>query len=311
MNDLIDIREKLEDTHSAITRLREDLAAEPNDRRLALMLESLEQRQDSLEATFYKVANVRQLEVCSYRLIRENAQTVFPIAVVGETLKTFQSWLTVVFDAIKNGPKMRSRPAADIVQRTTLDFGYTFPGSLGVVFTVPSERDLFDFSELDRCVDGMFHMLRVHTPEELVRFARSYGVSAVRRMYDWANNHSSYAVSVDIKWRRGEKIRNEIFVQSPEATRLCELIDSTSDVTSEEIAVTGELVGGDTVTRNFHMRFLSAEDIKGQIADNFTYVGNLTLERNYRARILRSKIIRYATEQEDYTYRLLNLEPAD
>ncbi len=310
MNDLIDIREKLEDTHSAIARIREDLAAEPNDRRLALMLESLEQRRDSLETAFHKIANARQLEVCSYRLIREDDQAFLPIAVVGETLKAFQSWLTVVFDAIKSGPKLRSRPAAEIVQQTTLDFAYTFAGSLGVVFTVPSERDLFHNSELDRSVDGMFQMLRVHTSDELVQFARAYGVSAVRRMYDWANNHSNYAVSVDIKWRRGEKIRNEILVQAPEAAHLCQLIDSTSDVTDEEITVTGKLVGGDTVTRNFHMSFPSADDIKGQMADDFTYVGDLTLEHLYKARILKRKIVRYATEEEDFSYRLLNLEPS-
>jgi hypothetical protein len=306
MSDLIDIREKLEDTRSTIARIYTSLAADPNDKGLALMLESLESRQTALESTFNRVANARHLEVCSYRLIRSDDE-VMPIVTVGETLKTFQAWLTVVYDAIKSGTKRRSRPSADVVQQTTLDFGYTFAGSLGVVFTVPGERDLFDNSELNRSIDGMFSMLRAKEPNELVQFARAFGISSIRRMYEWASNHANYGISVHIKWRRVDTIRSEMMLQAPEATHLCELIDLTSETTDEEIVVVGKVVGLDTVARNFHMTFTDADEIKGQMAEDFTYDGE-TLEHTYRATILRSKIVRYATEEEELSHKLLHLE---
>jgi hypothetical protein len=221
MSDLLDIREKIEDTHAVIAKVRTDLGNEPQDTRSAMLLRSLEKRLESLEMVFRKIANADQIEVCSYRLlIRDSDDASFPIAAVGDTLRNFQIWLTVIFDAIKTGPKKRSRPAIEVVKETTLDFAYTYPGSLGVVFTIPNQRDLFDTSAIDQSIDVMFKMLHVNTSAQLADFAKAYGVSAIRRMYDWANNHANYNVSADIKWRRGETTKNETLIQSPEAANL-------------------------------------------------------------------------------------------
>jgi hypothetical protein len=307
MSDLIDIREKIEDTHAVIAKVRVDLANEPRDDRSAMLLRSLEKRLESLESTFRKIANAGQIEVCSYRLIRDSDDSSFPIAAVGDTLKNFQTWLTVVFDAIETGPKKRSRPSIDVVKETTLDFAYTYPGSLGVVFTVPNQRDLFDKSNIDQAIDAMFKMLQVNRPAELADFAKAYGISAIHRMYDWASNHANYSVSADIKWRRGETIRNEILIQSREAANLCGLIDAASDIESHPLSVTGELVGLDVVTRSFHMRFPDADDIKGQLADSFVYRGE-RLNLHYRVQLTRDTVTHYATEEEKKLDYLVSLE---
>ena len=70
MNELLDLREKLQDTHATMARLREAMAATPNDEGLALMAESLVSRQENLEGKFSEVANTQQLDVCKYRLLR-------------------------------------------------------------------------------------------------------------------------------------------------------------------------------------------------------------------------------------------------
>ena len=153
----------------------------------------------------------------------------------------------------------------------------------------------------------MFRMLHSQKQEELAEFAHAYGVSAIRRMYDWAYTHARYVVSADIKWRRKDEIRNKILLQAPEAEHLCKLIDSTNEVDGEMITVTGQLVGGDTVTNTFHMRFPGSPDIKGRISPKFSYSGDLILDRNYKASLLMTKTVHYATDSEDVEYELLEL----
>ena len=177
MSVLLDIRDKLRDTHAAVVRMESELSANRDDEGLSLMLESLIQRQESLEAAFLEAACREQIEVCSYQLIREQNQTL-PIAALARP-GTFQTWLTTVFDAIKSGPKEKARPSIEMVQQTTLDFGYVFAGSLGIVFTVPNERLLFGESDLDLAVDAMFKMVHSRKREELVEFAHRFGMSAI------------------------------------------------------------------------------------------------------------------------------------
>jgi hypothetical protein len=307
MNALLEIRDKLRDTHEAVARLEMALAADRDDAGLGLMLESLLERQKSLESAFLEAAYRDQVEVCSYRLIKE--QENFPVAALGDTLKGFQSWLTTIVDAIRTGPKEKARPPVEIVQQTTLDFGYAFVGSLGLVFTISNERLLLGDTDLDQAIDAMFRMLHAQKQEELAHFAHAYGVSAVRRMYDWAFTHARYAISADIKWRRREEIRNEVLLQAPEAEYLCNLIDSTNEIEGKGITVIGQLVGGDTATNTFHLKFPDSPDIRGRMSEKFSYSGDLILDRNYKAELLVRKTIYYATDREEIDHQLISLSP--
>jgi hypothetical protein len=78
MNVLLDLREKIQDTHTTMARLRSAIAASPDDEGLALMAESLARRQEVLEADFSKAADAQQLDICAYRLIPETGET-YPI----------------------------------------------------------------------------------------------------------------------------------------------------------------------------------------------------------------------------------------
>jgi hypothetical protein len=61
MNMLLDLREKLQDTHATMAQLRRALIASPDDDGLALMAESLAQRQEDLEAAFSRAAGAQLL----------------------------------------------------------------------------------------------------------------------------------------------------------------------------------------------------------------------------------------------------------
>jgi hypothetical protein len=99
MNMLLDLREKLQDTHATMAQLRRALIASPDDDGLALMAESLAQRQEDLEAAFSRAAGAQLLDVCKYRLIPETGDT-FPILGISKILAEFQQLVTTVFDAI-------------------------------------------------------------------------------------------------------------------------------------------------------------------------------------------------------------------
>lgn len=48
---------------------------------------------------------------------------------------SFQKLVSVVYGAIKHGPRQRQRISEDVALETAFEFGYSFAGSLGLVFT--------------------------------------------------------------------------------------------------------------------------------------------------------------------------------
>ena len=76
-------------------------------------------------------------------------------------------------------------------------------------------------------------------------------------------------------------------MQAPEALNLCKLIHAPNEVEGKTMTVIGQLVGGDTVTGAFHLRFPDSPDIKGHLSRKFSYLGELTLDRNYTAVLLK------------------------
>lgn len=309
MTYLLEIQGRLHDTEEAIARQQRLVGSNPYDRRFGLELESLIKRQENLESSFNEAANADSLDVCRYRLIRDEGAS-FPIAALGETLNTFQSFLTTLYDALTSGPKATSRVSAEIIEKTRLDFSHTYSGSLGLVFTVANERLLFK-SDLDRTVDVMFKMLKVHSSASVLEYANQFGVAPIRKMYEWADNHGRYSLTADISWLHEDNVNNELLMQAPEAIQLCEIINATSDVKQEEITITGELVGADTVTKKFHLKFpgVDTDDIEGKFADGFTATGDLVINNNYQAKLLKNIVVHMATDREDVSFQLVSLKP--
>ena len=306
MSDLIDLREKLRDTHAEIERMQHEIGVRPDDAWLIRALRSLESRHEHLEHAFSHATAERGEEIFSYRLVREGTGS-FPISILGATLTHFQHLITILLDAVITGPKERGHVSQEVTHKATMDFAYSFAGSLGLVFTVPNERLLLGESDLDLAVSGFFEMITAKTSSEVAEYARKYGVAAVRKMYAWADHHVAQAISVDIVWRRGDDVRHEAFLQAKQATILCDAIRAASDITSEEVTVRGVLVGGDLATKKFHLRFAEGEDIHGQLADDFASEDDLTLDRVYDARLTIFHKTEYAIEKEDKWYELKHM----
>src|SRR5262245_54431690 len=139
MSSLVDLRELLQETTAAIAELDRALAGDPQDFGLALTAESLRRRQEDLESAFAEAAHNDHVDLCRYRLIPDKGNR-YPVAALTGALGSFQDLITVIFDAIQHGPKIRARPSADVVQLTSFEFAYSYPGSLGLMLTMPNER---------------------------------------------------------------------------------------------------------------------------------------------------------------------------
>jgi hypothetical protein len=307
MNMLLDLREKLQDTHATMARLRRALIASPGDDGLALMAESLAQRQEDLEVAFSRAAGAQLLDVCKYRLIPETGDA-YPILGISKILAEFQQLVTTVFDAIKTKrPKVRARIAPDLVQLSTFDFGYVAPGSLEVVLTVPNDRLLLVESDLDHAVNTVFRMMKSSDARDVGNLAETVGAASIKKLYELSEDHYKYALSADIRWIRDTDIKAEIFVQPAEFEFLCGRLDERSEETNETVSVRGRLVGLDVDVGTFHMTFPEGEDIRGRLGGMVTRDRPSQVPGNYIADMVKTTVVYYSTREDNTRYELLEL----
>jgi hypothetical protein len=309
MSELLDIRNLIQETTATLEQIERAIAKEPSDWGLALTAESLRHRQNDLQKVFVEIAHIDHLDVCNYRIIPDGESS--SIASVTKALGSFQDLVTVVFDAIKNGPKIRARPSADMVVGSTLDFGYAYPGSLGFVFTMPNDRLLLGESELDRAFRAIFQMAKAESPQELAAHVPQVGVAGIRRLYSWSQSHVEYGLSADIKWQRQETERDRVVVQKEELARLREIIDQASEEKVETFTITGELLGLDVGASNsFRLSAPGAQDIYGKIGDAFNKAQLYEIHGRYFASVIKKSKIYYSTEREDEWWELAELRPS-
>ena len=307
MTSLIDIHEKLLDTQAFISRLERRLTAYPDSELLLGNLRSAQKRHRTLERAFATEASKAEVDVCSYRLFTEKG--VPSIAALSEALGEFQTLFSLVYDALKNGPKERSRLSQDIVNETSLGFGYAFSGSVGMVMTLPNERLLLGETRLDESMNLVFQMAKASSASEIAKFVAKIGRAPVKAIYDWAKAHADHELGADIEWRRQEQVRSQLFIQKPELENLRNVIDEMSEETEEEIEVVGDLVGADVRRRTFHIRPQAGSDISGRFAVAIDEEHTVELPRPYRARLRKTTKFIYSTEEEKVNYSLLALFP--
>lgn len=307
MADLLDILQKLKDTEAALAKVRR-VAAEHRDRpTIASTISSLQKRHRNLEELFASMTAEQYLDVCSYRLIPEHSET-YSLWALTSTLGDFQDALTLVYEAIKTGQrKERASWGADVAQETALNFGYSFSGSLGFVFTLPNDRLLLVDSTLDVAFRQLFQMMKASSSDELAQFAKSLGVAPIRKLYKWATDHVEAGMSVDIKWRRNDEVRASLVVQQLELARLREVISQTSEETEERLTLRGVLLGGDLITRAFRFDPATGEDIRGRLADTIKAKEELRLGHTYTASFIKRVKKHYSTEKEDVAWLLIDL----
>ena len=173
----------------------------PGSLSLLSAIRSLEKRQHDLAHSFEEETNRLGIDTCSYRFFGGESQP--PIVALSHVLELFQVLLTAVHGTVKDGqPGSRGRSEAEILEETTLHFGYTFPGSVGFMLTLPRPRPLAGEATLDESIDMLFALARATSPSEIAAFARQLGPDPIRAAHLWASAHVEAGFGAAIDWRR-------------------------------------------------------------------------------------------------------------
>ena len=209
---------------------------------------------------------------------------------------------------------MRRHVPKDVLVATDLHVAYTFPGSFGVMLTIP--RDVFLFPEwetrADETIDIVFGVAKSRSPKEVAQVAEHVGRAPIAALYDWAKANAVSKTGAELEWNRNSPKKRDVLLQYPEFADLSASIEETSEERTEISEYTGILVGADTKTRRFH--FVTSEDdrdIRGRFTDAISDTQKAQLPGRYVAKVRANTTINFAKAEEEVSYDLLALIPLE
>lgn len=308
MSELLELQHKLQDTSATIAQLERALAADPNSAILRLNLESVVTRFGRLEVDFHSLANRHALDVCSYRLFASTDQEPnLSLRGYSGALSGFQVAISALFDALKNGRRLRSRFSPDVTEATRLGFGYAFGGSVGVVLTMERERLLFGGGMLEDAITTFFSVAQAPTHEDIRAIGQRLGPAPLRAIFNWAKAHVEDGLGADIVWRQGGEVTAKLFLEYQELERLRAAIAATSEESTETVETAGLLTGAVMRSRRFTFEPDGGDEVTGTFTDAINEAHTVTLPTRYRVRLEKLTKIQYSSEQEQITWHLLSL----
>lgn len=310
MNELLEIRNKIENTNEALSRLSRMLRDRPDSPGLLANMRVLERTSSELEQEFSSAAKEMGLEVCKYRLFNDDKseRSIFNL---GRALVNFQTMFSVVYDAIKYGqPKMTQHLHEGTWEDTQFDFAYSYPGSIGVTMTLSSEVDLFG-SPFDKAIYTMFNMAKVQTSDAMKEYSREVGVAPVKAMYAWADGLARADFGVDIKWIGYRTPETRIIIQKPDLISLRDTISSMSEEQHIDFSAEGILVAAHILRKAFGFQYYEGEEVRvinGRFIDAISKAHAATVPAPYKAHFRKTTRTTYSTDEDKIEYLLLRLE---
>jgi len=309
MIEMVHVLLRLTETQDAVRRAQALLVKMPDDRAIISTLESLQKRAAKLEDAFVHASAAMGLEVCAYRIVPEDLER-YPIRSLGQALESFQKWFSTLYDALRNGPKVRAKLAPETLEESALDFAFSFTGSLGIAMTVPSEKQLF-LSDLERAMVKTTEMLHADDLDAIHGFSDELGRAAVQAFYGWLEIHEASSAGARIQWLRGQQEIASVRADVSRVHKVAQLIRETAAPDVTVVSVSGLLVGADTNKHTFHMVFKDADELRGTMSESIGMEETVELPQHYRAKIEKTSVANPATGQTKDTYHLLELHRID
>jgi hypothetical protein len=306
MSDFASVLERTQEAFASVARLERALAAAPSDSAIQINLRSKQRLAERFQELLYSAAEKEHVDICRYRLV-PNTQNNYAVTAVARSLERFQDLFSMIYDALTNGVRRNARLGAAIAQQTSLEFAYSYPGSLGILLTVQGGRDIFS-GKFDDSIDAIHQLFGISDRHEVIGLARALGNSVVKRAYDWSMENFKGDFSVDLTWRKSDGRHRGALIDRTQIARMVDIIGLTSEESKETIPVRGILVGADVKTRSFHFVVPDGESYRGALGPDFPAAGTIEVGRRYSARIIVRTVIKYATETEEKKFTLESLE---
>lgn len=293
--------------HSSIVeRMELALRSDPLSRRMALGLGSAQRRALRSQQALEAFAAKRQIDLIRYRLIN-NSSEFFPVESVTASAGWFQRSFTGAVDFLENGAKDRAKYAEAIENKSRLNFAYTFSGSLGIVFSVENDRDIFQESKMDDVVDVFSQFLNVSNNAEAIDASRALGGALISQLCAWVDTNAKWENAVDFVVTRATDVQRGEHVPKNKFFDLHDIFQNSKDEEPHTFTATGMIVGIDTDDRRFHFVVPNGDDFKGALSDDFPSA-SITVPSRYRATIVENITRAVATGKERRTYTLGALE---
>lgn len=275
------------------------------------MLDSLERRRDELREMAEELAAERLIDVFDYRVI-PGLENRFPIKEVGQTLARWQDVVTAFFAAVReNKPRLRATFTKEIEDAATLNWAYSYSGSLGIVMYVPNDQLLASESDLDIAVNAIMELVDTETVADVKQIADRFGKAAVKSFFDWSTTQTEADLSADIKWKRGKEVKIERLVQPLELERVQGII-KIADKRGDTIeSYDGVLVALNVKGHgSFKMSFPDPElsDVSGKFDQHFNWQKPHRVPARYKATL--RKIVRTSlwSNEERTEWELIELD---
>ena len=307
MSNLLELQNKLQDTTSTIAHLERRVGQDPNDVLLRLSLESLVKRFKKLQSEFNEITRRQQIDICEYVIFGE-ADERLSLSGFSSALHEFQRSFSSLYDAIKNGPKQRTRLSANVVRESSLGFGYAYSGSLGFVLTIDRELMLMDLGHLTDAITTFFRLAEAPTKEDVGEIGKQLGSGPLRSIQRWADAHVTHGTGADISWRhQGDTTR--VVLERYHMQGLRDRIEETSSEERQVIVLDGVLTGASIETRKFDFRPDGADTISGHFTDAISEMHEVRIPNaRYRATVERVSTYKYSSEQETIRWNLRRIE---
>jgi hypothetical protein len=235
-----------------------------------------------------------------------NSTSDFFLDSVTQSLNEFQQLFSRIYDAILYGPNQRGRISSSVYEQTRFDFGFSYPGSLGVALMVPGDNGLFG-DKFDDTVAALLQITEIQDDHEVRDLSKELGHSVVKKTYDWAkvNYHGDF--DIGLRWSglrtsdRGGIIDLSVF------GKLVEVIERTSDKDIKTLKTHGILLGIDTDKGRFNFYSSDEFSYSGVLSDEFPRAREWVVNHRYEAVIQVEEVTEYATQVTKESFSLENL----
>lgn len=289
---------------SRIAKLQRLLIARPDDEKLMIALSSLAKRAEMARAALEESMGHDSIDLIDYRVHQIDEK--YPVKSISESLGTFQSSVTSIYDAVVNGPKNRARYSSDVIEETALTFESFYPGSKGFILSVPTGKDLFE-GNLERTADALSDYLEVASTDSARDAARSLGLAAISTLFRWVQTNAQWENSIDYRWSEGVRKSTGRHIPSERFQLLEEVFRGAEENEQSVVKKSGVLVGLDVAQRKFHFSVPDGESYRGKLHSDYPS-GERTVPSRYVAIMIRNLKRVPATGEEKETFELAGLE---
>lgn len=311
MSDIQAVFENINDIEATIAEIGRSMEAEPMSPAAKLMVQSLERRRDELKEMAEELAAERLVDVCDYAILPTELNR-YPIKEVGQSLSGWQDTITAFFVPVREGkPRQRANYSDELQAQSTLNFAFSYQGSLGVVMYALNDQLLEADSDLDQAVAAIMSLVDTETVADVRQLADRFGKAAIKSFFDWSKIHTDADLSANIKWKRGKEVRFERTVQPRDLERvqgIIKIADARDDKTD---TYEGVLVALNVTGQGF-FKIVFADpnerDASGKFDESFDSQTKHPVPARYRATLRKIIYTSLWSSDERIEWELIDLE---